>query len=103
MRRSLPDCSATTGCTVMCIVAKLGSFAYHIFFFLSAKFRDCIFFPSRGIIFNVPECILAVVMSTTEDSFYQLRPTEKNLKEVYKRSQLTFCPKNLLRIEGIPN
>ena len=48
MWRSLPDCSATTGCTLICIVTKLGSFAYHIFFFLFAKFRDCIFFPSWG-------------------------------------------------------
>ena len=52
----LPGCSATTGCTVMRIVIKLGSFAYHIFFFLSANFRDCIFFPSWGVNFNVPEC-----------------------------------------------
>ena len=51
------DCSASTGCTVMRILTKLVSFVYHIFFFLSAKFRDCIFFPSRGAIFNVPECI----------------------------------------------
>ena len=57
MWRSLPDCSAPTRCTVMRIVTKLGSFAYHLFFFLSAKFRDCIFFPSWGAIFNVPECI----------------------------------------------
>ena len=58
MRRSLPDCSATTGCTVMCIVTKLRSFANHIFFFLSEKFHDCIFIPFWGAIFSVPECIL---------------------------------------------
>ena len=57
MWRSVPECSATTRCTVMRIVTKLESFAYHIFFFLSAKFRDCIFIPSWGAIFNVPECI----------------------------------------------
>ena len=78
MWRSLPDCSATTGCTVMCIVTKLGSFAYHIFFFLSSKFRDCIFFPSWGAIFNIPECILTI-MALLHNSLYYKKAKQLKL------------------------
>jgi hypothetical protein len=46
---------------------------------------------------------LAVVISVTEDGFYQLGTSERILKRLYARSQITLWPKNLLRIEDIPD
>ncbi|GBL80573.1 hypothetical protein AVEN_225263-1 [Araneus ventricosus] len=47
--------------------------------------------------------ILAVETSVTEDGFYRLGTSEEILKQLYARSQFTLCPKNLLRIEDIPD
>ncbi|KAI4496192.1 hypothetical protein M0804_000002 [Polistes exclamans] len=48
-------------------------------------------------------CILAVVMSVTENGFYRLGTSEGILKQEYARSHFTLCSKNLLRIEDIPD
>lgn len=42
-------------------------------------------------------------MSLTEDGLYRIVSPEGILNQVYMRSQFTLCPKNLLRIEHIPD
>ena len=50
-----------------------------------------------------PYKTLVIVMSMTEDGFYEIRASEGILKQVYVRSQFTLRPKKLLRMEDIPN
>lgn len=57
--RPLSDCKDTTGCKVIRIGTKLGSFSYRISLCLIVKFHNCICLLSWRAIFNIPACITA--------------------------------------------